>query len=155
MRDGTSRPTTGEDWITDVVAINVGDQVPEDVATLFDFAKGALGYGYYYYPLFTLATQQLLRVADIAVDELFKALAIERKPLSLVRRLAILYERRLISDEQYRMLDILRNMRNSATHGSSPTIMIPTQAVRDMRWIADLISGLPWPKGITPADSGT
>lgn len=153
MRDGTVRPTTGEDWIKSVNTIRLDPVVPIEVADLFEFAKGGLGYGYFYYPLFTLVTQQLLRVADIAIEVLFDSLAIKPKPRSLDRRIVILRERWLIDDDQYFMLDLLRYMRNSATHGSSRTIMMPTGAIRDISWVADLISNLPWPgRSSTSAD---
>ena len=145
MVDGSSRPTTGEDWILSVNAVMLAPHVPDEIHDLFEYAKGAMGYGYFYYPLFTLVAQQLLRVADIAVDVLFDKLAVVPKPKSLDRRIVILRERWLIDDEQYFLFDMLREMRNRATHDPTRTILMPPHAIEDIHWIAEMISGLPWP----------
>lgn len=143
--DGTSHPTTGADWIASVNAITLAENVNEQVVTLFEFAKRALGYGHFYYPLFTLVSHQVARVADIAVDVLFDDLQLTPKPRSFDRRIVILRERWLIDDEMFCRLDAMRLRRNRVTHGSFCEIIMPTHAIMEIRWAAELISALPWP----------
>lgn len=43
------------------------EHVPKDIQVLFEVAKEAMVYGYYLYPLYNLATEQLYRVTEEAV----------------------------------------------------------------------------------------
>jgi hypothetical protein len=81
-RDGTSRLADRRDWIAYASALPLSEPFPQEVCDAYDVTIGALGYSYFYYPLFTLVVQQVLRVADFAVAHLFRI----RPDLSKPRR---------------------------------------------------------------------
>jgi hypothetical protein len=65
--DGQTRPTSAEEWLEFMLEPQLGANVPEDVRRLFEAARSAMAYGYLFYPLYTLAAEQLFRVADAAI----------------------------------------------------------------------------------------
>jgi hypothetical protein len=144
-RDGSITPMDGADWIDAVVEITLPASVPTEVANAFEFTKGGLGYGFFYYPLATVVGQQVLRVADFAIDRLFEARAIVPRPLSMARRLERLRLEGLISDEHFQQWDVIRHMRNLATHPDFQHTWFPSDAVRTLKLVAALVSELPWP----------
>ena len=58
---------TQTDLMDDVFAAQLSAGVPDDVKALFEGARGAMCYGFYFYPLFMLGADQLCRVAETAV----------------------------------------------------------------------------------------
>jgi hypothetical protein len=144
-RDGSFRPMDGADWIDTVAGTTLPAQVPPEVQNAFEFTKGGLGYGYFYYPLATVVGEQALRVADFAIDRLFVTRAMEPRPRSMARRLRRLHDDGLINDGQLRRWSGVRTLRNSATHPDFQHVWFPADAVRTLRLVAELIAALPWP----------
>lgn len=64
---------TGEERVRDVMGIEMAEEVPLEVRRLFASAKGALCYGYFFHPLYSLASEQLSRVAETAVARKYEA----------------------------------------------------------------------------------
>lgn len=44
----------GEDWARHILAVELADHVPSEITELFAVARGAMLYGWFYYPLFRL-----------------------------------------------------------------------------------------------------
>ena len=87
--DGTVTPMSGQEWLCLFRDPTLSKSVPKNVRTLFEVARGSLAYGYFFYPLYTLACEQLLRVAEAAVSEKCRMLrASPKKPKTLKRRLS-------------------------------------------------------------------
>jgi hypothetical protein len=59
---------TAEDWVTQFIDPKLNVAVPDNVQVLFEVARGALAYGYFFYPLYTLAAEQLFRVGEAAIS---------------------------------------------------------------------------------------
>ncbi len=70
--DGQARPITGDEWMRHILKPNLIDEVPKDIRALFEVARGAIAYGYFFYPLYTLAEEQLYRVVEAAVTSSVK-----------------------------------------------------------------------------------
>jgi hypothetical protein len=135
----------GTDWIEYVNSLTFAPGVPRDVYEAFQSAAGAIGYAYFYYPIFTLASQQILRVADFAVD---KVLEMHRmpKPRSFAERLELLKSARLISATAFHRWDGIRRLRNEATHPQWQEHWGESMSLRMIGIVAEAISTLPWPK---------
>jgi len=58
---GLVTPSQGTDWIGFVNDLEIATAVPREVREAFRFATGAVGYAYFYYPMFTIVSQQVLR----------------------------------------------------------------------------------------------
>lgn len=142
--DGTISATTGADWIRYMDGHRLAAEVPEEVRHAFDFAAGAVGYSYFYYPILTLVAQQELRIADFAIDKLFDARGITPKPQSFKRRLEILHKRGLLSDGEFGRWDAIRNLRNHSTHPPWQQNWGHAMSLEIVKAVAEAISDLPW-----------
>lgn len=144
VRDGSVIPVEGTDWIHFVNELSISHAVPQEVQQAFRFATGAIGYAYFYYPMFTIISQQVLRVADFAIDKLFDARGM-KKPHSFERRLAILADNGLLNEMEAEHWDGLRRLRNSATHPAWQQNWGLGMSLDLIRVVAEAISNLPWP----------
>jgi hypothetical protein len=54
----------GGDWAREFLAVSVADHVPKEVADLFAVARGAMLYGWFFYPLFRIGEEQLFRLLE-------------------------------------------------------------------------------------------
>src|SRR4051794_1449941 len=59
---------SGDDWVKLFLGPSLAVSVPNEVRKLFEVARGALVYGYFFYPLYTLGGEQLLRVVECAAS---------------------------------------------------------------------------------------
>ncbi len=150
-RDGSVQPVDGRDWIAYVNAVQLSEQVPRKVRDAYDFAIGAVGYGYFYYPLFTLVVQQVLRVADFAVACLFGIRLDLPKPRkrTFEARLAALGTAGYLGDVGFTRWDAIRRLRNSATHPEWQQTW-GHSALDQVRIIGQMISELPLPTDLPP-----
>jgi hypothetical protein len=74
LANGKIVPTTGEVWLHQLLEPQLVDAVPIEIHQLFEVARGALAYGYFFYPLYTLAGEQLYRVVEAAVSYKYESL---------------------------------------------------------------------------------
>ncbi len=65
--DGTSEGLNEDDWASRFLGYELSQKVPEDIRNLFEVAQGVLCYGCYFYPLYTLGSEQLFRVQEAAL----------------------------------------------------------------------------------------
>jgi hypothetical protein len=144
-RDGSLTPSAGTDWIQLInERVCLEDDVPEDVRDAFWFAVGAIGYAHFYYPLFTLVSQQVLRVADYALEQFCVQNNSVIKRETFFARLERLRGADLLSEQQYHRWTGIRNLRNSATHPkfqenwglamSLELIIVTGEAIASLAW---------------------
>jgi hypothetical protein len=149
---GAVTPTQGTDWIAYVARTPLDEHVPFEVWAAFNFAAGAIGYAHFYYPLLTIVSQQVLRVADYAVDRLFEALG-KTKVNSLARRLEILQLEVLISEGEFHRWDGIRRLRNKATHPAWQENWGHAMSLQLIETVSLAISALPWSKSVALAQA--
>lgn len=108
---------TGEDWVAVFSGAKLSDDVPEHIRELFEVARGSLAYGYFFYPLCTLACEQLLRVAETAVAEKCKSLgASKNKTKTFQKKIEFLVSKGLISSSDFILWESFRGLRNLSSH---------------------------------------
>jgi len=56
-----------DSWVEAHLKHQLGSQVPADLAALFEVARGAMIYSWFFYPLATLGTEQCSRVLEAGV----------------------------------------------------------------------------------------
>lgn len=124
-------------YVRTVVAIRLSSQVPVEVRRAFEVAKGAMVYGYFFYPLFTIGLEHLYKVAEIAVKVKCAAIDPKQKVDKLgkgIKRLASLNILDKVTEKRWHALS---GLRNSASHPSGQTIVTPAMAMRMLKPLAD------------------
>jgi hypothetical protein len=144
-QDRSTGSIDGDEWAREFLAVELSEKAPSAVRRLFAVARGALVYGYFFYPLYTLGLEQLFRVAEAAVGHKCKRLDIDARELermNFYRRLDYLVREGEISMEAKPEWDTLRQLRNLAPHPDDQTILPPAVAIDILRGIAASIDGL-------------
>ncbi len=124
-KDGTTTRMTGEEWLALFLDPTLSKSVPDNVRTLFEVARGSLAYGYFFYPLYTLACEQLFRVAEAAVSEKCKILGAPKKTRRFKDKVQFLFDSQVISEEERLDWDAVRHFRNSTSHPQQQMILPP------------------------------
>ncbi len=70
---------TSDDLFDDILEHRLSEFVPREVKALYEVARGAMCYGYFFYPLYTLTYEQLFRVAETAVTLKCKSLSAPKR----------------------------------------------------------------------------
>jgi len=108
---------TGDDWAELFSKPQLSENVPENIRELFEVARGSIVYGYLFYPLATLACEQLFRVVETALTEKCKAvMAPKGSTNSFDKKTKYLLEKGSISDVESDTIHGFRKMRNKASH---------------------------------------
>jgi hypothetical protein len=119
---------SAEEWITKVLRHRLHEQVPPDVRALFRGAQAMLAYGCLFYPLATLAMEQLLRVLEAAVTHVCKEHSGPGEKDPFQKKLKWLCEKSVISEDQWHGWDNLRTIRNGTSHPTHQMLMPPAMA---------------------------
>jgi hypothetical protein len=141
-----SRPFSSDDIFCALEPIRLTAPVPHEVRRAFQMALGSLPYAYWYYPLYTIGAQQLLRVADFALDQFARNVGLERS-YSLGERIQRLSATGALADDNLRRWQLIRRLRNSATHPGFQEVWGLPQARDVAQSVAEAIGALPWTGG--------
>jgi len=142
-RSGMVTSVDGRDWISFVNDLKLNDTVPVKVRDAYEFTIGAIGYAYFYYPLFTIVTEQVLRVADFAVAHLFALRSDLPKRKTFQARIEALRALNYLDEASYTRWDAIRNLRNRSTHPEWQQTWGPS-SLDTIRVCVELVSNLPW-----------
>jgi hypothetical protein len=111
---------TGQEWTEVILAVEVTPAAPDEVRDLFAVARGAMVYGAFFYPQYSLAAEQLWRVADAAALARYRQLGgpprPDGRPVSFGRRVRWLAERGAVPGDRVGRWDGFRELRNAASH---------------------------------------
>jgi hypothetical protein len=146
------RPITPDSWAEWFLEPELDPTVPDKVRIMFNVARGAILYGCYFYPLYTLGTEQLYRVADAATWHRCRQLG---KPLPAARperetfaeRVAWLVDQGAIVDAWWWDSPAdpevgVRMARNLTSHATFQQLDMPDNALAELRYVAERINEL-------------
>lgn len=136
------RPATGEEWLERILEPKLLDSVPQEVQALYEVARGALVFGYFFYPLFTLGTEQLFRVADSAVANKCKVVGGPRPKVSFHKRVEWLANYGFIPQADVSLWTTLRDLRNATSHPEDNIPFVPRDAIYTLHDVARKINAL-------------
>jgi hypothetical protein len=148
---GVSDAITGEEWLGRALMPTLEDTVPHPVQALFEVARSALAYGYFFYPLYTLATEQLFRVAEAAVFHKCRALGAPSSLKIFSARVNWLAENGFIDQtngstwtqlSDKKKWDLMRDGRNVGSHPKMQTLILPGAAMMFFQQVAQTINNL-------------
>lgn len=133
-------------WISYFSGQKLDDAVPEPVQRLFEFARGAMIYGWLYYPLLTIGYIECTKVLEAAARHAAAEAGIA-KPVAEQRAtyeeiLERLHAKGLIDASELERWSIGRKIRNMFAHPTQPTILLPSYAGGQLRVTAEQINRL-------------
>lgn len=130
------------DWAREILAVKLDDRVPSEIADLYAIARGAMLYGWFFYPIFRLAEEQLYRVLEAAAKMRYRRAQGPKRQPSYNEAISYLSEAGLIFPEQLERWHAARKLRNMASHPERATVVPPGFAVRMLRVAASDIDAL-------------
>ncbi|MCC8996647.1 MAG: hypothetical protein LM517_06275 [Nitrosomonas sp.] len=142
LQDGKISIMSAGDWAILILEPKLSETVPLEIHKLFEVARGAMLYGYFFYPLFTLAFEQLLRVAEAAISEKCRQITTNKIGNNFKNKVDYLNKNQFFSDEEYTKWQSLRNLRNIASHPNEQTILPPGITIECISNISGLINSL-------------
>jgi hypothetical protein len=131
-----------EDWARAFLKLKLGAEVPENVRDLFEVARGACLYGWFFYPLYQIGEDQLFRVVDAAVAAKCDRDGGPGSSASFAARIKWLLDRGVIREQDQVRWDALRNLRNIASHPEMQMIHAPGSVLMSFQRAARLITAL-------------
>jgi HNH endonuclease len=133
---------TREEWAAAFLEPYLDPALPKDVIKLFEVARGCMIYSWFFYPLATLAFEQLTRVGEFAIRERCRILT--QAPSDFTTNLRRLVEAGLISAIDERRWQAIGNLSQDRSHLTGFMLIDPGQALSFLRNTADLINALFW-----------
>ena len=137
--DGNIHDISGEEWLNDILQSKLNEAVPLEIKKLFEVARGAMAYGYYFYPLYTLGIEQLLRVVEAAVAFKCKAMGAPSSQ-NYEGKISWLIKKGAISQSESLRWEAIRKLRNSASHPQMQSIHMPVEALKFLESTANHIN---------------
>jgi hypothetical protein len=125
-----------------ILSPQLRDDVPLEVRRLFEVARGAMVYAYHFYPLYTLAMEQLFRVGEAAVLAKQRGLGLSSKRQTFSKAIEALTQKGIIDELTSRRMHALRTLRNCASHPDRQSIFPPGSAIGTMERLAEDINAL-------------
>jgi hypothetical protein len=142
---------TEEIWVQHMMVPQLDDKVPQTIQELFEVARGSMIYGWFYYPLTTLAMEQLFRIMEAAAIRRCEASGIPTKikrqnsdefdrPFSKI--LNDMLAANVVTAIEYKRWNAARDIRNDRSHPKSLMILMPGQALQTLTTCCELINKL-------------
>lgn len=128
-------------WMEANLKPQLGANVPLEIAALFEVARGALIYGWCFYPLMTLGSEQCLRVLETGVRMCCKKNGLKVSK-DFKNNIATLKKAGIIPDAEEMRWDFTRKLRNSASHPKLQTIIPPGMALGKLQTTAEMLNKL-------------
>ncbi len=140
--DEQAHPITGDEWVRHILKPNLIEAVPADVRALFEVARGAIAYGYFFYPLYALAEEQLYRVVEAAVTFKCKEMGAPQKIRNFWQKVNYLTDNKVIPKQEEELWHAIRKLRNMSSHPKFQTIISPGNAISTLERTAEKINFL-------------
>ena len=133
---------TDDQRAEEFLEIELVPSVPIEVRRQFESARGAMLYGCFFYPLFALGADQLLRVAESAVTHKCLIHALAKKNARYEVKLQKLKDSGYLTATEHEEWEYLRKMRNEFSHSKIQTVFPAFEAISILRNVADKINRL-------------
>lgn len=142
LSDEESPSDVRAETVAEILSHKLEDQVPDEVRRLYRVARGAMLYGYLYYPLYTLASEQLYRVMDAALGHKCRELEGPEGLDTFQRRMDWLISEGVLREEDERLWVSYRNLRNFGSHPEDQSLILPGQAVMTLKLTSRALNAL-------------
>ena len=142
LPDGRTETITAKEWARRILEPQIDETVAFEVRRLFEVARGTMLYGYLFYPIYTLATEQVSRVAETAVLHKCQTMDAPKKIKTFNQQINWLTESAIITNEAAAKWHIIRGFRNDSSHPKDQTIFAPSNAIGILQFITEQINFL-------------
>ncbi|MES3003901.1 MAG: hypothetical protein V4787_24635 [Pseudomonadota bacterium] len=120
-------------WVEWFSEASLKTEVPEPVRRLFEVARGAMIYGWYYYPLLALGSDECIRCLEAGARHAAWIAKLHAEPDKQVKVpfhtvIRSLVQAGLIMATDADQWEAGRILRNAAAHPTTPTLLLPGQA---------------------------
>lgn len=138
-------------WLEAHLEPQLSSTVPQDIASLFEVARGSMIYGWFFYPLITLATEQCYRVIEAAVRKRCQQAGIPTKKQSksgrtietkFVQNIESLIGAGIIAEADRSRWDVTRRLRNITSHPDFQMILPPGTTTSHLVSTAEMLNSL-------------
>lgn len=129
-------------WLQAVYRAELHRGVPLEIRRLFAAARGMFAYGYCFYPLCTLASEQVLRGLEAAISYRCRGSGAPSETDPLQRKIDWLIEQGVLSEGQRKEIHSLRTLRNSTSHPKHQMLVVPQLVGQMFLDLASMINGL-------------
>jgi hypothetical protein len=145
LPNGSTHPVSPNEWFNDLQKPKLVNSVPEEIQKLYEVARGVMIYGYFFYPIFTFASEQFTRIAETAINSFILKIDIENKPkprASFRKKIDWLLQNLILTEELYKKWNATVLLRNKFSHPSKQNIITPEMAIKLMDSITEDINFL-------------
>ena len=131
-----------EDFILPIYQTKLEEYVPIEVKQLYDVARGTIAYAYFFYPLMSLGTEQLFRVAETAITIKCEQLKAPIGVRNFERAINWLVSKQRINKELEKQWLDIKDLRNLSSHPTQQQIISKPIALSLLQTITTLINSL-------------
>lgn len=144
-------PLRSEKWVKECLKPRLNPNVPEELAFLFEVARGSMIYGMYYLPLAALATEEGFRVLEAGVRHRCKQLGLGKKKSSkphafpdkpYLDLVTALHKAGKIPKNDLGIWKSMVVLRNNFSHRAAASIRARHEAIAQLAYIAELLNRL-------------
>ena len=114
-----------DDWARQFLAVELKGHVPVEIRDLFAIARGAMIYGWFFYPLFRLGEEQLYRLTETALRRCYGNLGGPKRQPTFTQAVDFLVGRRVIPSDDRERWEAARKLRNAVSHPERASVMPP------------------------------
>jgi hypothetical protein len=138
---GETRQMSRDEFLAYILEPPLVEPVPLDIRTLIEGARGAMCYGYFFYPLFMVGVEQLFRTAEAAARHRARQLG---GPWSskFSQVVEFLVAQGTVPETDKDRWDHIRRLRNEASHPKFQQVMTPGPCVDTLVMVVDAINQL-------------
>jgi len=140
--DGSTRPLTISEWFAEIQKAKLEDYIPDEIQKLFEVARGTMLYGYFFYPIFTFASEQFTRIGEAAINIKCAEFNLPKSKNTFKKKIEWLFQENIISSESYSKWESVIFLRNKFSHPSRQNIITPFMAFGLMDSVATNINKL-------------
>jgi hypothetical protein len=140
-----------EVWVTACLKPELDAAVPEEIHEIFEVARGSLIYGWFFYPLITLAAEQTHRVLEAGARERCRQLGLltnTRTRSGIAREksfseiIANLATSKVLTKTDLVRWQAARRLRNAASHPARQSILSTDMAISCLKSTVELLNRL-------------
>ncbi len=118
-------PKHAERWINEILEVSIDEHLPTEIQEMFAVARGTAIYGLFFYPLFTVADEQMDRLAETAISLRCIAAGAPLNLRKMSAKINWLAKNGILLKKDREMWDTKRELRNSASHSCGQKILWP------------------------------